>query len=445
MTTQDFIKYYKNGHGRAVCALQNITDKEPYRKAFLECLRETRGAYREEKYISNIGKNLFTKETQKEFIEILFEILKTNNPLPTNMLIVLQEYVPREEMVAFVEKEYETAFNRYIQSAENDDRDLALRYYFLVVAVDIVSDCNDERLKDLIRDAAKIYEIKKTMSQNPFNHLKFNHNGDEPIKKVFMEALKDNQFKEELYNIVFPEDEYQEPAPRTFKKAEDYLEFFRADFEEALANFCKADPEIVKELAVIAVSGKDERSNTAFTYFVQPKECNAPAFPLESRYLIDIIEKYRSLDSEEKNKPSLERTLASQTMGVLSKIKGKEEKEYCISVLKDESLFWLIRNRALSTVISNFEPSDGDLLRDYYYNQSKTSVLCILQELAKNKITDAPYELCLDTYENSSMFERENAVETLAIAGLLTDKMIDECLFDESDTIREIAIAQRNK
>ena len=444
MTIQDFIKYYKNGHGRAVCALENIADKEPYRKAFLECIKETRGAYREEKYISNIAKNLFTKETQKEFAQLLFEILKTNNPLPINMLIVLQEYAPREEIVAFVEKEYEMAFNRYIQSDENDDRDLALRYYFTTVAVDLVSGCNDERLKDLIRDAARVYEVKKTMSQNPFNHIKFHHNGDEPIKKTFKEALKDNQFKEELYNIVFPEDEYQEPAPRTFKKAEDYLEFFRADFEEAFDNFCKADPNIVKELAEIAVSGKDERSNTAFTYFVQPKECNAPEFPLESKYLIEVIEKYRSLDSEEKAKPSLESTLSSQAMAVLDKIKGKEEKEYCLSVFRDESLSGLIRNRALSTVIPNYELSDGDLLRDYY-NQSETSVLCILQELAKNKITEAPYDLCLDTYENSGMFERENAVETLAIAELLTDELINECLYDESDTIREIAIAKRNK
>ena len=29
MTTQDFIKYYKNGHGKAVYALQSIADKEP--------------------------------------------------------------------------------------------------------------------------------------------------------------------------------------------------------------------------------------------------------------------------------------------------------------------------------------------------------------------------------------------------------------------------------
>lgn len=42
------------------------------------------------------------------------------------------------------------------------------------------------------------------------------------------------------------------------------------------------------------------------------------------------------------------------------------------------------------------------------------------------------------------IFEREIAVETLAIAGLLTDEIISECLYDESDTIREIAIAYKN-
>lgn len=29
MTTQDFIKRYKSGQGKAVCALRSIADKEP--------------------------------------------------------------------------------------------------------------------------------------------------------------------------------------------------------------------------------------------------------------------------------------------------------------------------------------------------------------------------------------------------------------------------------
>ena len=40
MNTQEFINYYENGHGRTVFALQSITDKEPYRKAFLQCLKK---------------------------------------------------------------------------------------------------------------------------------------------------------------------------------------------------------------------------------------------------------------------------------------------------------------------------------------------------------------------------------------------------------------------
>ena len=51
MTAQEFIKYYKNGHGRAICALQNITDKEPYRKAFLQCFREQNSFYGKDEYI----------------------------------------------------------------------------------------------------------------------------------------------------------------------------------------------------------------------------------------------------------------------------------------------------------------------------------------------------------------------------------------------------------
>ena len=115
MTVQDFIKYYKTGHGRAVCALQSITDKEPYRKAFFKCLKDVNGDYRGSKYISNIAKQLITKEYEQEFIDIIFDKCNTNSSFPADILLVLIDYVPWDDLVSFVEKEDEKSFKNYLQ------------------------------------------------------------------------------------------------------------------------------------------------------------------------------------------------------------------------------------------------------------------------------------------------------------------------------------------
>ena len=83
--------------------------------------------------------------------------------------------------------------------------------------------------------------------------------------------------------------------------------------------------------------------------------------------LIDIIEKYKNLYSPENPSSTVEANWAAHALGVLAQIKGKTEKEYCISIAKDESLHWILRTRAISTFIVNYDSSDGDLIRELYH------------------------------------------------------------------------------
>ena len=446
MTVQDFIKYYKNGHGKAICALQNITDKEPYRKAFFECLKAPRGCFKTGEYILNIAKILINKETEKEFIELLLGICKNEYPetihFPTGLLLVLLEYLPKDEVVNFVENEYSTALKGYMElPCDSEDNSTSLRYHSLVVAVNNLLGDNDDRVKSIMQDCGKIFEIRKWFDHNPLLHLRFNHHKDQDhFEKLFKDALKDSPVFDELCKLtIFDRVNPSDPAPRLFKTAQDYIEYYACDMEEAVMNFCNADAEIVRQVAEIAVSENEEQSGIAFSYFEQSVESGCPMFPLESKRLIDIIEKYKNLYSPENPSSTVEANWSTHAMGVLAQIKGKEEKEYCISIAKDESLHWILRTRAIGTFIVNHDSSDGDLIRELYHSVTKMSVLWVLWVLAKQGIKDAPYELCIDAYENTNSLVRTSAAETLSMAGLLTDEMIDECLYDECTNIRDIA------
>ncbi len=448
MTVQDFIKYYKTGHGRAVCALQNITDKEPYCKAFFECLKDVNGAYRGSKYILNIAKHLVTKEHEQEFIDIIFDKCNTNTGFPADILLVLIDYIPWDDLVAFVVKEYEKAFKSYIQlPADQEDRDIALRYHSFVVAVNVLLGDKDSRMTRIIQDCGKLFEVRKWLEPNPLLYLRFNHFKDqEQFKTFFTETLKDSPVFDEICKCTIPDALQQnEIEPKKFNTAQDFIDNLSSDFEEAFMNFCTADEKIVREVAEIALRENKEQSVAAFTYFSQPMEYSFPAFPLESERLIYIIEKYKHLLSDNKSARTVECAWAHYAIYILNQIKGKTEKEYCLSIAKDESIEIFVRINALRTLVSNYEQSDGDLIRYLYNEETSGAIILLLLELANAGIKDVPYDLCFDAYENSGEFAREGAVQTMYATGLLTDEIAEECIYDDNPITREIGETYKNK
>ena len=450
MTVQDFIKYYKTGHGRAVCVLQSITDKEPYRKAFFECLKDVNGDYRGSKYISNIAKQLVTKEYEQEFIDIIFDKCNTNSSFPADILLVLIDYVPWDDLVSFVEKEYEKSFKNYLQlPADQEDRDKALRYHSFVVAIKLLLGDNDSRITRIMQDCGKLFEVRKWLEHNPLWYLRFNHcKGQEHFKALFNDVLKDSPVIDEIQKCTFSDEcQQSEIEPKEFKTAQDFIDNLSRGFEEALMKFRSADEKTVREVAEIALSENKEQSALAFYYFSQPVEHGFPAFPLESDRLINIIEKYKHLLYDKKTTRTVESAQAHNAIYILNQIKGKVEKEYCLSIAKDESIEIFVRINALHTLVSNYEQGDGDLIRHFYATEGTVgagAILVLLFELANAGIKDAPYELCLDAYENSGNFERESAVQTMHLVGLLTDEIAEECIYDDNPITREIGEAYKN-
>lgn len=448
MTVQDFIKYYNVGHGRAAYALQSITDKEPYRKAFFECVKNENGDYRGSSYILNIAKQLVTKEHEQEFVDILFAKCNNGSYFPTDIILVLAEYVPRDHLVAYVETEYKKAFDNYIQlPPDQEDRNIASRYNSFVIAVNLLLGDNDSRLTSIMQDCGKLFEIRKGLwlEYNPLLYLRFNHHKDRAhFESLFADALKDSPIFDEIQKCTFS-DVRRQSEPKEFKTAQDFIDGLSCSFEKALNSFRSADAKIVKEVAEIAISENKEQSVIAFNYFSQPVGNGSPAFPLESERLINIIEKYKHLFSNKKIEITVERAWVHNALYILNQIKGKAEKEYCLSIAKDESIEIFVRINALHTLVSNYEQGDGDLIRRLYRSETVGAIIALLFELADAGIKDAPYELCIDAYENSDNFERESAAQTMQLVGLMTDAIAEECIFDDNPVTREIGTAYKNR
>ncbi len=450
MNTQEFIKYYENGHGRAVCALKSIIDKEPYRKAFIQYLKKQENFWNKDKYIINLAKILINDETKKEFIDILFNALRSGIYYQIEIFYILFEFLPREEVISFLEEEYEKAYKNCVDSiAKSDEQQSYVKYFSLVIKVNEVSGDNDDRLKTLMKDFAKIYEINKQLRPNPLTILYRKHqNNEERFAKLFAEALKDYPFYEELRSIVFAS--FPEPPKKEYKTVEDYLNGAQEDYHNAHDSFCNADPEIVRKVTEIAVDENAEHHLAALVLFRNDskhidgiEEYRYQPFPFDSKYLIDIIEKYIHLYSPEPDTP-MEGCWAYAALSVLTYMKDKAAKEYCISIIKDESLHEMVRCEAIEIFNENYEPSDAEILKEFY-KIYRYPVLVLLSRFANKGIKDAPYELCFDAYENAPSWERDDAVAIMAKIGLLTDEMIEECLFDECQKIREIVTEYKNR
>ncbi len=443
MNTQEFIKYYENGHGRAVFALKSITDKEPYRKAFIQYLKKQDNFCNKDQYIINLAKILINDETKKEFIDILFNALRSGIYYQIEIFYILFEFLPREEVISFLEEEYEKAYKNCVDSiAKSDEQQSYVKYFSLVIKVNEVSGHNDDRLKTLIKDSANIYAINKQFRPNPLNNLNLKHrNNKDRFAKLFAEALKDYPFYEELHSIVF--ESFPEPPKKEYKTVEDYLNDVY-DYHSAHDSFCDADSEIVRKVAEIAVDENAEHHLDALVLFRNDskhldciEEYRYQPFPLDSKYLIDIIEKYKHLYSPEPDTPK-EGCWAYAALSVLTYMKDKSAKEYCISIINDESLHEMVRCEAIEIFNENYQPSDSEILKEFYKTY-RYPVLLLLSRFANKGIKDAPYELCFDAYENAPFWERDDAVAIMAKIGLLTDEMIEECLFDECEAIRAIA------
>lgn len=440
MTVQDFIKYYKNGHGRAVYALQSVADKEPYRKAFFECLGEQECFFHAEDYIPNIAKSLLTKEIEKEFTDILIGLFKEQ--FPADFFYTLDKFLPREKTISLLEEEYKKAFDLCFTPSENEEEQSAksFKYHCLVFIVNKFLGDDDERLKALITDSAKLAEAKLP---HQLWFLRHHQRIDEDrVNRLFDEALKDHPLYDELRSVLKKALEFV-PVRREYKTPEDYVKGTEDDYKGALESFCKADAETVKQVARMGIGEDAELGVSAlslfddYSYEYCQEKCNHQPFPFDSKCLIEIVERYKTLFSPELDSP-IEGQWACMALSALTAMKDEAAKEYCISMITDESVHEIMSYEAFGTFRRNYKSTDGELLKKLYYSGYENEVLLLLLSIASQGIREIPYELCFDAYENGEDYNRSHAVFTLSTLGLLTDEMTEECKYDVSPNVRNL-------
>ena len=186
------------------------------------------------------------------------------------------------------------------------------------------------------------------------------------------------------------------------------------------------------ELGVSALSLFDD-----YSYEYCQEKCNHQPFPFDSKCLIEIVERYKTLFSPELDSP-IEGQWACMALSALTAMKDEAAKEYCISMITDESVHEIMSYEAFGTFRRNYKSTDGELLKKLYYSGYENEVLLLLLSIASQGIREIPYELCFDAYENGEDYNRSHAVFTLSTLGLLTDEMTEECKYDVSPNVRNL-------
>ncbi|MGN1417045.1 MAG: hypothetical protein ACI4XF_09385 [Oscillospiraceae bacterium] len=249
--------------------------------------------------------------------------------------------------------------------------------------------------------------------------------GEDVLKKLPADSAKMRRF----IRVMSHEEEKEERKKRPGRStAEDIIgrvseggKMFPID---ALSFGRHGSPEEKRRLAEIAVSETDIGKKAELLYMFSEKE---DPFPLDPEILIE----YAESDNER---------LKNAALDALCVIRADSVHEYSLSLLKKE-----YSEKAVEMLIKNYKDSDFGLFMDilnsldvsYEDTDWHGIIRFILHEAENDRIPD---EALMYIYNNSlCSFCRGSAVDEMRRRDILTDQIINECLYDCNSDIRETA------
>ncbi|MCI5752409.1 MAG: hypothetical protein MR038_08030 [Oscillospiraceae bacterium] len=248
--------------------------------------------------------------------------------------------------------------------------------------------------------------------------------GSSPELRRFIRVMNHEEDKEE-----------RKKSPR-FTSSEDILKRVSEGgkmFPIDVVSFGRhGSPEEKRKFAEMIVSETDIGKKAELLYMFSDKKAS---FPLDPEILIG----YAGSEDER---------LKNAALDALCVINSDRVHEYALSLLKKE-----YSEKAVEMLINNYKDSDLELLMDilnsldvsYEDTDWHDIVRSILDEAENDRMPD---EAVLYIYNNSlCSFCREYAFYEMRRRGILTDQIIDECLYDCNSDIREAAeeiLSERN-
>lgn len=246
------------------------------------------------------------------------------------------------------------------------------------------------------------------------------------LKKRAVSSESISRFFEVMECAVPENKHFAKPAPasvyETVKKAETGLS------PKDIISVRYSEDVQKTELAQAVISESDPEKKAELLKIFRSSVCR---FPLDA----DPLFKYAESENE---------NLRAAALDVLTYAEGKAVRDFGKTLLEQG------KNTAegLSMLINNYEKQDKDLLMsslnnivvDKNSNSGWHGVVMTILDAAEKKGSKLPAEALMYVYENSlCSCCRENVLKIMGGCRMLTNEILEECLFDCNTDIREYA------
>ncbi len=437
MTVNEFERYFKLGHGKAVTLLRDEPDKKQFQKAFLENINETcLLEHSDLEYVERIMRILADDEFLVEMKSAFMDLILSHEHIGVYKLLDSLGYSNEAHqcLTTAYEESYKFTKNA-LESGNYKNHNFRAGYINYMSSCSRLGSYCQNYIPKLLKDNADLYLIADDFARVPpifgiYRELQKQDRG-EYFKELFDAVLKDHKAYEKLRPSVF---RFTERESKEYKNLEDFRDFYNdqyeyADYADLKCSLLKVSDELYSEVAQMALDETDlNKKELLFALFTKEKELYGAAreFPLSPEPLIEMARECLHKSSAKKDETSV---VNYQALRILIGMKSPAAKELCLWVFNNSEADIYDRRKVIHTLEENYTPDDEKLIRDIY-PEFKRNVAKILYELSEKGIKDAPYDLLFDAYENTVAWDKYFTVQALINTGLITDEMLMECELD---------------
>jgi len=442
MTVNEFIEYFKLGHGKAITLLRKEPDKKQFQQAFLENINETyllehSNLEYVERIMHILADDEFRLKMKSAFIDFLSYEHISYDHIGAYKLLDSLGY-PNEAyqcLTTIYEESYKFTKNM-LESRNYKNYNFRAGYLNYKCSCGYLGRYCENDIPKLLKDDADLYLIADDFDYfSPIYDIycEFQkQDRGEYFKELFDAVLKDHKAYETLKASVFSV--IKEWESKEYKTLEDFRNFNKViyefnDYADLKCSLLKASDELYREVAQMALDETDLNKKELLFELLkkETEEYGATRqFPLSPQPLIEMARKCLDNSSVKKDEAS---AVNYQALQILAEMKNPVAKEFCLRVFNNSKADIHIRNEVIHTLEENYTPDDEKLIRGIY-PEFNLNVITILYELSEKGIKDAPYDLLFDAYENTEYWYKYLTVQALINTGLITDEMLNECEFD---------------
>ncbi len=455
MTVKEFCDYYKNGLGRAIIRLKQQNDKNPFKKAFLECMFEKN--YRNLNFYEKEIIDIFDDEAFKaEIEEKLLDVVRTECDFkPVPLLILLGK---RNEVEEIAENMYKSSYRElleYTKKKWDGEKYPQCSRAFMSASIILgrYLKAGDKRIKEILSDIADLYEYAEfpviPTYQNPLFQI-WDGVGREHFFMILDEVVTEHKhgkkidIRNEIVDIFEGEDSDEVLFPSTCENlnlADEIIKSGNRRHDLLDLWYKTKDKETIERVAKAAIEETDKsRKAELLSYFATPicPEDMPKEFPFDITPLTIWLEKENYLINEE----------FSDTTHYILNILMYNRQDICRKVglkmfyderfSKGEGRFYAVSIRFGVNYNETEDKDDFIALFHSPNGEDRFNATEILKRNIRLGVKGLPLEMIPLALEILPDYPRRDFCEILIDKGLFPEELKEEFLYDCDARTREL-------